>query len=107
MTGRRKGKKIETWLSKAEFEIVKQHMIDASAESASSYARLAMLAGVPAQQMRTDAAINDLALAVNRLSRCAKNTDDEGAKLVPVLRALVRRLQKSQAAQRVKNGGQG
>ena len=97
---KRKAKKVEAWLTQDEWRIVEAHIDQCCADSAASYVRAAVLAGLPVRRLQLDGVINDLALAVNSLSRSLEiSSADDVAKLVPIVKTLVRQLQKSQASQ--------
>ena len=97
----KKAKKVEAWLTEDEWAIVQAHMNHCYVDSVASYVRQAVLAGLPSQSLRLDGLINDLVLAVNRLSRSnAAGASEEVAAWLPHAKKLARDLQRSRADQR-------
>ena len=105
--GQKKAKKVEAWLTEEEWTIVQAHMSHCYADSVATYVRQAVLAGLPSQSMRLDGLINDLVLAVNRLSRSdLASVSEEVAAWLPRAKKLARDLQRLRAGQRIsKEGG--
>lgn len=99
--GQKKAKKVEAWLSAEDWAIVQAHMNHCYADSVANYVRQAVLAGLPSQSVRLDGLINDLALAVNRLSHSdVADASEEVALWLPHAKKLARDLQRSRAGQR-------
>lgn len=93
--------KFETWLTRDMMPIAELHMINSCSESKASYTREAVLAGLPALNLAWDMRINELAMALNRLSRSVDaRADEDVAAVLPVVERLLKDLQKSQAAHR-------
>lgn len=104
--GRRTAKKVEAWLTDDEWSIVERHMHNSHAGSEANYVRIAVLRGLPAQDTRLDGLVNDLVLAVNRLTQSVAERDSaEVAAWLQYAKKLVRDLQKSQAIQRLHGAG--
>ncbi|MDG3039792.1 hypothetical protein [Roseicyclus marinus] len=103
---KRTAKKVEAWLTQNEWAIVKAHMARCHVDSVANYVRLAVLAGLPSQSMQRDELINELALAINRLSRSeVAGAAKEVAVWLPHAKRVAKDLQRSRAFQHMSEEG--